>query len=83
MERLRNVLQIKVEEVHARKVKLTESRIKKGEKPEEIHHCNQTIEAEMEGVGQTVNELDGAIKEAKQREMRQSKRSDGNEETTV
>ena len=54
MERLRNVLQTKGEEVHALKVKITESRIEKGKEDDGIRKYNQIIEADMTGIEETV-----------------------------
>ena len=73
MERLRNVLQTKGEEVHALKVKITESRIEKGKEDDDIREYNQIIEADMTGIEETINELDRDIKQAKQLEMRHVK----------
>lgn len=69
MERLRNVLKDKVEEVHELKVKV----IEKGANADEIRKENEEIETNIDAIETTVSELDAAIKQAKQLDMRNAR----------
>ena len=74
MERLRNTLAMKVEEVHDLKVKVHELRFGGGNKEDEILLWNTKLEGDIGVFKMAVNDLDARIKELKSVSLQAAKK---------
>ena len=74
MERLRNTLAMKVEEVHDLKVKVHELRFGGGNKEDEILLWNTKLEGDIGVFKTAVNDLDARIKELKSASLQAAKK---------